>query len=130
DRSEGRLLLLHLAQTPEHLRHTTMIGLGRQRTSQLLDQSLLAGRRPRAALRGFADEAIAEGRWTETLADIVHESNNCVGDCRGIARTSLDGSNQSVESVPCVSFPNRQAAHEHGPDCPCGVVVSREDEQR
>ena len=81
-------------------------------------------------IRQYLDEAIAEGRWTETLADIVHESNNCIGDCRGIARTSLDGINQSVESVPCVSFPNRQAAHEHGSDCPCGVVVSREDEQR
>ena len=39
------------------------------------------------------------------------------------------GINQPVESVPCVSFPDRQAAMEHGPDCPCSVVVSSEDEQ-
>jgi hypothetical protein len=28
DRAEGRLLLFHLAQPPEHFRHTTVIGFG------------------------------------------------------------------------------------------------------
>ena len=107
-----------------------MIGRLDDMAGNSLNRRRLSGGLARTTFRRLADQAVAEGRWTEPFADLSHEAHEGLGELRRLALMGECRVEKGLQRRARVTFPQRKAAPEERAQVLRGVGEVRNDQQR